>query len=442
MDVKAPAYYKEFRCNPCISKPRQVVSIYLALLILIALLSVVPCMASEATTDTITISARSQAHARIDFKVNLTNFDNTYHSNDSALEQVLARIDSMVLDPRVRVERITVVGTASPEGPYLNNVRLATDRARAFVSILQSRYSFQEGIYAISTIPEDWDGMRTMLAVDSTIPFGDVVLSFIDQTANIDLDTRERLLKSLDGGVPYLSMRDHVLPYLRRASVLVDYDTRWLSSRMDNIEPAYTDVCPHTGTPSLAPVSLDSPVHVAQRQRFFALKTNLLWDAALCANLGFELELWPQWSLDVPVWYSPYDITSRWRIRLLATQPEVRYWLRDAGAGHYLGVHASVIGFNVSLAGDFRYQDPNHAAFGLGIGYGFAFHLDKAHRWSMEAQIGAGYLSYKWIKYHNTGRNGAEVSRSGGTYWGITRAGIAVSYKFYSQRKERRWMKW
>ena len=75
----------------------------------------------------------------------------------------------------------------------------------------------------------------------------------------------------------------------------------------------------------------------------------------------------------------------------------------------------------------YRYQDPNHAAFGLGIGYGFAFHLDKARRWSMEAQIGAGYLSYKWIKYHNTGLNGAEVSRGGGTYWGLTRAGIAIS---------------
>lgn len=194
--------------------------------------------------------------------------------------------------------------------------------------------------------------------------------------------------------------------------------------------------------PAFTPMAVDITMHAPTRQRFFALKTNLLWDAALCANLGFELELWPRWSLDVPVWYSPYDITRRWRIRLLATQPELRYWLRDAGAGHYFGVHASVVGFNVSFAGDYRYQDPNHAAFGLGIGYGFAFHLDKARRWSMEAQIGAGYLSYKWIKYHNTGLNGAEVSRGGGTYWGLTRAGIAISYKFYRERKERRWMKW
>ncbi|MCM1504396.1 MAG: DUF3575 domain-containing protein, partial [Muribaculum sp.] len=397
MDVAAPEYYKELKCAPGISMPRHAISIRLAVLILIALFSAFRCAASDSPTDTLSVSARAQA--RIDFKVNLTNFDKTYHGNDSTLAAVLSRIDSMVLDPRMRVERITVVGTASPEGPYRNNVRLATGRARAFISILQARYSFPDSIYTTSTIPEDWDGMRMMLVSDSTIPYGAVVLNFLDQTADIDSDTRERRLKSLDGGRPYVSIRDHVLPYLRRASVLVDYDTRRIRSRMDNPGPALPDFHPLTD----APVALNIPVHAAPRQRFFALKSNLLWDAALCANLGFELELWPHWSIDVPVWYSPYDITRRWRIRLLATQPEVRYWLRDAGAGHYFGVHTSVVGFNVSFAGDFRYQDPNHAAFGLGIGYGFAFHLDKARRWSMEAQIGAGYLSYKWIKYHNTG---------------------------------------
>ena len=181
----------------------------LAVLMLIVLLSAAMPTASAASTDTLSISA--QAQARIDFKVNLTNFDKSYHSNDSALEQVLNRIDSIVLDQRKPVERITVVGTASPEGPYPNNVRLATGRAHALISILQARYSFPDSIYTISTIPEDWDGMRMMLAADSTIAYGAVVLSFLDETAEIDVDTRERRLKSLDGGAPYASMREHVL---------------------------------------------------------------------------------------------------------------------------------------------------------------------------------------------------------------------------------------
>ena len=391
--------------------------------------------------DTTVVSA--QAGSRIDFKVNLTNIDNEYHGNDVRLEKVLAEIDSMVLNPRMKVKRITVVGTASPEGPYHNNVRLATGRANAFIRILQSRYSFPDSIYAVSTIPEDWEGLRLMLAEDPAIPYAEVVLGFLDETEQLNPNTREYRLKRLDGGRPYASMRDNVLPYLRRASVLVDYDTEWLRHRrlLEPVKveiPALDTVVPELVLPEMRPVAIPS----APKQRFFAIKTNLLWDAALCANLGFEIELWPRWSLDVPVWYSPYDITQRWRIRLLATQPEVRYWLKDAGEGHYFGVHTSVIGFNVSFNGDYRYQDPNRAAFGVGVGYGYAFHLDKAHRWSMEAQIGAGFIDYEYIKYHNTGRNGAEVSRGRGSYWGITRAGLTLSYKFYCERKGRRWMKW
>ena len=63
--------------------------------------------------DTVVVS--SSTRACIDFKVNITDLDISYHGNDRNLERVLTRIDSMVLNPDMRVERITVVGTASPE---------------------------------------------------------------------------------------------------------------------------------------------------------------------------------------------------------------------------------------------------------------------------------------------------------------------------------------
>lgn len=440
MYVGTLTYYKN-KCKDKIYRRHLSCNARLASIIIVAVLSILYTSAHAEITDSIVTSARAQA--RIDFKVNLTNLDSDYHGNKSNLEKILAKIDSMVLNPRMRVERITVVGTASPEGPYQNNVRLATERAKAFISILKSRYTFPDSIYTVSTIPEDWDSMRQMLVENNSIPYAEVILEFLDETEELNPDARELRLKHLDGGRPYQSVRDNVLPYLRRASVIVDYDKCLMRYRqlMSTYKPEIPMLNMPVKTPEILP--LDIPVSVTPRQhRFFSIKTNLLWDAALCANLGFEVELWPHWSLDVPVWYSPYDITERWRIRLLAVQPEIRYWLKDAGLGHYFGVHTTVAGFNISTNGDYRYQDPNHAAFGVGIGYGYAFHLDKARRWGLEAQIGAGYINYKWIKYHNTGRNGAEVSRSGGTYWGVTRAGITLSYKFYRDRKGRRWMKW
>lgn len=421
----------------CVSIERMTVAIRFAAIIMLALMP----LCAQAQTDTTVITAKVRSH--IDFEVNLINVDRDYHGNDTLLLKVLTEIDSMVLTPRMKVERITVLGTASPEGPYDNNVRLATNRAKAFIRILQNRYSFPDSIYAVSTIPEDWEGMRIMLTENDSIPYAATVLSFLDESEHLAPAVREYRLKKLDGGRPYASMRNHVLPYLRRASVTVDYDTEWLRRRQLFRPIAVAPVTLQPATDIVWP-ELDIQPHPvsAPRKRFWAIKTNLMWGAILCVNLGFEVELWPRWSLDVPVWYSPYDITRTWRIRLLASQPEVRYWLKEAGVGHFFGVHTSIIGFNVSFNGDYRYQDPNHAAFGAGIGYGYAFHLDKSHRWGLEAQIGVGYIGYEWIKYHNTGRNGAEISRGKGTYWGVTRGGLTIAYKFYADRKERRWMKW
>lgn len=397
--------------------------------------------------DTTVVSAT--VDIRFDFKVNATNIDPTYRNNDAQLTKALARINSMVLNPQMKVSRITVVGIASPEGTFADNKRLSTGRAEAFIRILKDRYSFPDSMYVVSAIPEDWEGMRSMLVGNDTIPYAKEVLTYLDRSESFTPYEREARLKSLDKGRPYVSMYQYVFPCLRRTLVQVDYDTEWLKRRYleqqkqrQELKPAFVDVKPiQFPQPDIVvPTSEIRPLDIpaSRKQRFIAVKTNLLGDAALCANLGVEIGLWRHWSLDVPVWYSPYDITNGWRIRLLATQPEVRYWLKDTGEGHYFGVHATVAGFNVSMGGDYRYQDPNHAAFGAGIGYGYAFHLDKSRRWSMEAQIGAGYIGYEYIKYHNTGRNGAEVSRGKGTYWGVTRAGFAVAYKFYTGGKGRR----
>lgn len=389
-------------------------------------------------------AAQDKAEAYLDFKVNLTNVEADYHNNNERLNAMLIHLDSIVMNPLRKVSRISVVGTASPEGPLKGNIRLAENRAKAFIRILQSRYNFPDSIYTVATIPEDWDGLRSMLRNDSTIPYGEIVLRFLDESEDMEPNLRERRLKSLAGGKAFDSMRTFTLPYLRRTSVIVDYDKRFIPPFAISDSVAHGARYLKQPMPSL-PLELKLPAVsplALPRRRFFAIKTNLLGDAMLCANLGIEIELWPRWSLDIPVWYSPYDITRRWRIRLLAVQPEVRYWLKNAGEGHYFGVHASVIGFNVSFNGDYRYQDPNHAAAGGGLGYGYAFHLDKSHRWSMEAQIGVGFITYKWDRYLNTGRNGEYLAQGKGTYWGITRAGITLAYKFYRDRKERRWMKW
>ena len=69
--------------------------------------------------------------------------------------------------------------------------------------------------------------------------------------------------------------------------------------------------------------------------------------AALTANLGIEISPFSHWSFDLPVWYSPYNITPERKLRLLAVQPEIRWWSKEAMKGHFIGLHTHVAGFNV-----------------------------------------------------------------------------------------------
>ena len=71
-----------------------------------------------------------------------------------------------------------------------------------------------------------------------------------------------------------------------------------------------------------------------------AVKTNLLYDAALTVNLGVEFGLAPRWTLDVSGNFNGWTLSHdrRWKHWLL--QPEARYWFCDRFSGHFLGAHA------------------------------------------------------------------------------------------------------
>ena len=169
---------------------------------------------------------------------------------------------------------------------------------------------------------------------------------------------------------------------------------------------------------------------VSERVPLMNIKTNAIEVAALIANLGVEFRLSERISLDVIGHYSPYDYFNRQRkIRILAIQPEVRYWWGEPLVrGHFIGLHAPVAGFNIQLNDHYRYQDPNHALWGVGISYGYAMPLGKSGRWGVEFTIGVGYLDIKYNTYEGV-CNGKYLSTKRENYFGPTRLGINFSYR-------------
>lgn len=160
--------------------------------------------------------------------------------------------------------------------------------------------------------------------------------------------------------------------------------------------------------------------------RYIALKTNVPFLTVAVQNLALEVELHKHVSLDLPVMWSISDIEREHGLRTIALQPEGRWWLKSVGTGHFFGLHAHAAWFNLKWE-DNRYQTGKRPLLGAGISYGYKLPLS-AH-WGAEFNIGAGYANMKYDTFYNI-ENGAQLDTRIRHYWGITRAGLSLVYRF------------
>lgn len=161
--------------------------------------------------------------------------------------------------------------------------------------------------------------------------------------------------------------------------------------------------------------------------RYVALKTNVAYDALALLNVGLEMQVAPKFSIELPVIWSLWDYELEHGIRTVALQPEARWWMgKEAGRGHYLGVHAHAAWFNVKWD-DTRYQDTGRPLLGAGLSYGYKLPLGE--HWGAEFSLGLGYANMKYNTYYNIA-NGAQLDTRIRHYWGITRLGASLVYRF------------
>ena len=176
----------------------------------------------------------------------------------------------------------------------------------------------------------------------------------------------------------------------------------------------------------------------AENRYAFAVKTNLLLlgiDAM--ANAGGELFLPPvrghYFSIDLSLIYSPYTVARNWKFRILAFQPEFRWWIQQKfpSSGHFVGLHAHVAWYNVAANSLNYYQDRDGRTplWGAGISYGYAAALPWWDCCSMEFTLGAGYARLDYDVFYNV-PNGAKHASETKNYWGLTRGGISFIYHF------------
>lgn len=169
------------------------------------------------------------------------------------------------------------------------------------------------------------------------------------------------------------------------------------------------------------------------------IKTNLVSDALLNANIGAEMRLSPKWSIDLTGDFNFWNLSHDRKWKHWIVMPEARYWLCDALGGHFFGAHILGGEFNVGnldlpfsfLGSDFRHlRDNRYQGWlaGVGIAYGYSWLLSK--HWNLEAEIGIGYVYARYNRFEcaDCGRK-VESDRSH-HYFGPTKAAINLVYVF------------
>ena len=77
------------------------------------------------------------------------------------------------------------------------------------------------------------------------------------------------------------------------------------------------------------------------------IKTNLAHWASASPNLGLEIGLGKQTTLDISAGFNPFKFSKDKQWKHWLVQPEFRYWTCERFNGHFLGVHLIGGGFNV-----------------------------------------------------------------------------------------------
>lgn len=158
--------------------------------------------------------------ANIIFKVNRTDIDWSYYSNQAELDSIMKSVNAVRDNKYATVDSILLTGYASPEGPYANNVRLAKGRTEAVRKYVEAHSTFPHSVYHTASVPEDWGGLREWI-VQSSIPGKEAMIAFIEDPT-VPVEMRNDIFRSkFPQEYPYL-LRE-VYPTLRHTDYRIRY---------------------------------------------------------------------------------------------------------------------------------------------------------------------------------------------------------------------------
>ena len=419
----------------------------------------IPYIADAQEDSVVCRRERRQYSVYVDFRVNSVTLDPNYRNNRTVISRLDSIYNALKNDTTITIEAVEFIGTASPEGNSSLNSRLSRARMLEVEKYVRKHISFDDKIITYNDRYVDWDHLIELVEADQTLPMREEVLKIVK---NSYIDVKDAKGQSVDGSVQelkklnkglvwrellnryFVKMRTGAVIFLTYTDIPViierepevgieivsdscSYDEEFI---VEESAPAEEPVVKKTDFAMAVSPVLETLHSTVQKNPIMSIKTNLLAYSTLIPNLGVEVRLADHWSAEITALYSPFDLfVYNRKTRLLAMNSEVRYWFggESMRKGHFVGFHVPIAGFNIQLDDDFRYQDPNHALWGLGLNYGYTLPLGNNQKWSLDFTIGFGYMDLRYDVYEGV-YNGKFIRSEMKHYFGPTRIGINISY--------------
>lgn len=328
------------------------------------------------------------------------HFDPELRDNKKRLSQFIDDVYFRDSDSLMSVKRIQVNSGASPEGPQRFNDFLSDERAKAIINFLVKDTNLDSSQIMISSPGVDWEGLAQLVEETEGVPDKEEVLRIIRMKGYEHDDIAHRkLLIDLNGGVPYQWLYDNLFPLVRHSRVKVVYVSlikqEYLKSRVSPIRYESLLESPESKIkiPRVLPALKDSLT--------FAVKTNLLYDAASALNAEIEFPIKNHWSVAVEYVFPWWETGNKYCLQMLELGVEGRYWFRNNYhnahklEGHFLGAYCMSSMFDFQWDYKPAYQGEYWSA---GMTYGYSLPLCKSI--NMEFSLSVGYLSSAYRHYY------------------------------------------
>ena len=343
-------------------------------------------------TAAITI-ATAQTHIsdtlHVYFRVGKTAVDTSYMGNGTTLktfEKFFINNNSPLFN--YSLQKITLQGSASPEGKQHWNTILANRRAEAVNKIAKKLYPEYQQLV---------------------------------QKDNVTLNL----------GAHYSTWKE-----LRSTRIVIDYLRYSKAPVLPQIK--------HLETPSLAIQTAKAPLtfhlHTTQENKpastasettskykdlRIALKSNALYDLLLVPNIGIEVPVMDNWSVAANWMYAWWKSDSNnWYHRIYGGDLEIRRWFGNQTdlTGWHIGTYAQMLTYDFEFGGNGELAD--RWTYGAGMAMGWSKNI--APKLNLDFTLGIGYLTGEYKEYKPEDDCYVWQSTKNRKWFGPTKAGVSL----------------